>query len=264
MTAPRKPARKRSPLEKELDAIYKKEARLARAAQKAVPPRWKTELEQRVPEKARHGLERAFAKAFALVFDKGTAVIERTYDRRELELAQADRLRAAQDGGGRKELRRLQKPLPLAELALTTAEGVGLGALGIGLPDVVLFVGMLLKGIYQTALHYGFSYDTPAERLFILSMMEAALTSGSAFGEADERVERLLHAPYAPSTEELSAQTRRTADAFAMELLALKFIQGLPLVGALGGAADPVYYHMILRYVDLKYHKRCLLTAKAL
>ena len=28
---------------------------------------------------------------------------------------------------------------------------MGLGLLGIGLPDIVLFVGMLLKGVYETA-----------------------------------------------------------------------------------------------------------------
>lgn len=43
-----------------------------------------------------------------------------------------------------------------------------------------------------------------------------------------------------------------------MDMLVLKFIQGLPLVGALGGAANPVYYRRVLNYVQLKYHKRYL------
>ena len=30
------------------------------------------------------------------------------------------------------------------------------------------------------------------------------------------------------------------------------------LVGVLGGAANPVYYHRVMRYVQLKYHKRYL------
>ena len=38
----------------------------------------------------------------------------------------------------------------------------------------------------------------------------------------------------------------------------MKFVQGIPVVGVLGGAANPVYYRKILRYVQLKYRKRYL------
>ena len=62
----------------------------------------------------------------------------------------------------------------------------------------------------------------------------------------------------APTGEELDRQLRQTAQTFALDMLALKFIQGLPLVGVLGGAANPVYYHRVMRYVQLKYHKRYL------
>lgn len=43
-----------------------------------------------------------------------------------------------------------------------------------------------------------------------------------------------------------------------MDMLLLKFVQGLPLVGVLGGAGNPVYYRRVLRYVALKYRKRYL------
>ena len=52
---------------------------------------------------------------------------------------------------------------------------------------------------------------------------------------------------------------RRTAKAFAVDMLLLKFIQGLPVVGVLGGAANPVYYRRIMKYVQLKYRKRYLI-----
>ena len=42
-------------------------------------------------------------------------------------------------------------------------------------------------------------------------------------------------------------------------MLLLKFVQGLPVIGVLGGAANPVYYRKILTYVQLKYKKRYLL-----
>ena len=47
-----------------------------------------------------------------------------------------------------------------------------------------------------------------------------------------------------------------------MDMLLLKFVQGLPLVGVLGGAGTPVYYRRVLRYVALKYRKRYLVQKR--
>ena len=63
-------------------------------------------------------------------------------------------------------------------MAVSTVEGVGLGILGIGLPDIVLFLSVILKGTYETALQYGFSYDTPEERMYILRLLETAMSKG--------------------------------------------------------------------------------------
>ena len=53
-----------------------------------------------------------------------------------------------------------------------------------------------------------------------------------------------------------------TADDFALDMLVLKFIQGLPVVGVVGGLSNPVYYNKIMEYIRLKYHKRYLLSKK--
>ena len=60
--------------------------------------------------------------------------------------------------------------------------------------------------------------------------------------------------------DELQAQIQKTGSAFAVDMLLLKFVQGFPLVGILGGAANPVYYNKVMRYVQLKYQKRYLLA----
>ena len=46
------------------------------------------------------------------------------------------------------------------------------------------------------------------------------------------------------------------------DMLVLKFIQGLPVVGIVGGLSNPVYFNKIMEYVRLKYHKRYLLNKK--
>ena len=57
----------------------------------------------------------------------------------------------------------------------------------------------------------------------------------------------------------LEEQIHETASVFAMDMLILKFIQGLPVVGIVGGVANPIYYKRVLNYVQLKYRKRYLL-----
>ena len=65
---------------------------------------------------------------------------------------------------------------------------------------------------------------------------------------------------YDDREDELKQQEKDTASVFAMDMLLLKFIQGLPVVGILGGAANPVYYKKVMKYVRLKYRKRYLLN----
>lgn len=65
-----------------------------------------------------------------------------------------------------------------------------------------------------------------------------------------------------PTEEEFQRQIRYTSDAFAMDMLLTKFIQGIPVVGIVGGLSNPLYYRTILSYVRLKYKKRYLLSKK--
>ena len=58
----------------------------------------------------------------------------------------------------------------------------------------------------------------------------------------------------------MKEQLQRTADAFAVDMLVSKFIQGIPVVGMVGGLTNPLYYRKTQHYVRLKYQKRFLLT----
>ena len=144
-------------------------------------------------------------------------------------------------------------------MALTTAEGIGLGALGIGLPDLVIFIGVLLRGVYETALRYGYDYESRTEQLLILCMMQASLSSGEEFERLHREIGERIAEPQSEVTEaDFEEQIRKTAKTFATDMLLMKFIQGLPVVGILGGAANPVYYKKVLHYVQMCYHKRYL------
>ena len=75
-------------------------------------------------------------------------------------------------------------------------------------------------------------------------------------------VEELIRNPGEPDFDAVQTQIGITADDFALDMLVLKFIQGLPVVGVVGGLSNPVYFNKIMEYVRLKYHKRYLLNKK--
>lgn len=253
-------------LNKELLTVEKQEKKMAQAALNVKPAAWKQDLQSRIPAKVYSGLESAFCKAFALVFNQGRTIIEKGYKKEAIQADYAIRDFAVQVKGSRKELKQMNKSVRqtgLLNLAMTTAEGVALGAVGIGIPDIALFMGTLLKGIYETALSYGYDYENRHEQILILKMMQTALSTGEDWSERNAEIDEMLMMETVGVTQEYFAdQMRETAAIFAMDMLLLKFIQGLPVVGILGGAANPVYYSKIMKYVHLKYRKRYLLKQK--
>lgn len=248
---------------RELLKIRSQEKELEQAAMGVKAVSWKELLEKKIPEKVSSGLESAFCTGFSLVFQQGRKLIEKTYKKEELQRHHALRDWKVKTAGSRTELREMDRSARKTDnrnMAATTAEGIALGALGIGLPDIVLFLSTLLKGIYETAIHYGFDYTTPGEQYLILKMMSASLKKGKDWVWNNNAVDKLIGSELPEiSEEQFQTQLRKTAADFAMDMLLLKFIQGMPVVGFLGGAANPVYYQKIMRYVQLKYKKRYLL-----
>lgn len=254
-------------IEKELKKIEKAENRMRIRAEKNAEPVWKRRLEEKVPEKVMDGLQKAFSKAFYLIFEKGVDMIEKTYDKETLEKEFLIRDYAFELMGGRKEIRQLKKDIAGNRAAITlgsAVEGIGLGIFGIGMPDIVIWLGVLLRSIYETALRHGYNYESTEEKLFILKMMEASLQYGNTWVSANEDVDDYIcqNTHVIPAEKELEEQIEKTATAFATDMLVMKFIQGIPVIGIIGGAANPVYYQKVMRYVQLKYRKRYLLSKK--
>lgn len=269
--------------------IEKEWKQLLRAEQnfmsRNMPPRtagWQDKVAKYVPEKLEGTLNTAFYKAFELIFDKGTGIIEKTYQREKKEQNYKINAYAADVRNTRWSLRAFGREAKASKnfnMAVSAVEGVGMGILGMGIPDIPLFLAVLLKSIYEIALSYGFSYDTEQEQIFILKLIETALSHDEALAkgnmelnlwmqgkksevvisETGERheveVEQAMSRRFDTSREE---QIKRTSDALAKELLYLKFVQGLPVVGVVGGLSDMVYQKKIGDYAAMKYKRRFL------
>ena len=222
-------------------------------------------IEEKIPEKLEATLDAAFYKAFFLIFEKGTGVIEKTFKGEELQLEfQVNDFRVDKKPTKRslQKLEAVGKKSKLLNYAVTTVEGIGLGALGVGIPDIPVFLSMLLKGMYEMAASYGYDYNKKEEQILILRMITAGLADGAEKRKADQMVEEWLG--FVPTTEALAfeEEIKRASKALSDAMLMAKFIQGLPIVGAAGGMSNPVVYQKISQYASLKYKKRYLASKR--
>lgn len=253
--------RKTDAVKRALESAEKKQARYLEKRAEEKKPGLGDALGEKIPEKVQAALDKAFAGAFRLIFEKGTGVIEKTYHRDELEQTHQIQNYAVQVRHNRRALRDISRTASRtgrANLAISGLSGVGMGLLGLGLPDIPVFTGLLLKNVYQIALRYGFGYESEDERLFILLVVQGGLLRGEALRQTDALLDRCIREGAFAEELELEAEIDKTAALFSRELLYMKFLQGVPLVGAIGGACDPVYLSKITRYANLKYEQRYL------
>ena len=205
-------------------------------------------LSKYIPDSLEKTLHSAFREAFRLIFDKGTGVIVKTFNE--------DKVRAS--GGTEAEAQRQW----MTDILMTSVEGAGLGLIGVGVPDIAVFTGMLLRSVYQTAASYQFEYASKTEQVFILKLIEGALARGRQAEKLSAEVDELMHRI---DTEDyhhygnINKEIEAAAGALSAETLYLKFVQTIPIVGIAGGLSNPIYLNKVKNYADVKYHKRRLL-----
>lgn len=253
---------KKSPFDKEWELLQKREMKFLKAREDKKESLLNQKLAEKVPEKLQVTLDSAFEKAFNLIFEKGTGVIEKTYRREELEKTFEINKFTDEKRQTRKSLKTFSKQAGKAgnkNLLLSGVSGIGMGVLGIGIPDIPIFTGMVLKNIYEIALSYGYSYDSEEEQYFILMLIEGAVSYGDKMLEINSAVDEFIESRRLPMYYGRQQQIQETAGALSKELLYMKFLQGIPLVGAVGGVYDVVYMKQINEYAKLKYQKRFLM-----
>lgn len=256
--------KRQTPWEKEWDKLMVQEERFLSAKPPRAAATLNGKLEKYVPEKLQATLDVAFYKAFQFIFTKGTGVIEKTYDKDKRSIDYQIRSYAADLKGNQKSLSVFRKKAGVVRtvnLAASAVEGVGLGVLGIGLADIPLFTGMILKSVYEIAINYGFSYDTEPEQVFLLKVIETAVLDENQRRNEDTELNLWSQEPLTFSGS-IDNQVRRTATALSEELLYMKFLQGIPIVGAVGGLSDVQCLKTITTYANLKYQRRFLQKKK--
>lgn len=239
--------------------------------------KWVKFVEKKVPDTLQNTLEAAFNKAFVAVFDKGAALIEKTYNKeKQQDLYRENERTLDKEAFDQKSVKRFErqaKRTVVKNLAITSVEGVGMGLFGVGLPDIPVFVSVLLKSIYEIAISYGFEYTTDKEKLFILKLIDTSLKSGYILREKDEELNKLIERYNREEKEpgtvddmaefvtelQIIRQIDDSAKSLSHELLYGKFVQSMTFVGVVGGTADFTCLKRVTEYARLKYKRRFLL-----
>lgn len=250
---------KKTPMEAELAKLEKQETRFLEKRKDKKDSFLNQKLEEKVPAGMQDKLDAAFAKAFQLVFEKGTGIIEKTYNKEKLEQEYEINQFATETKQNRKALKAFSKKAGKSgavNLALSGASGIGLGLLGVGIPDIPLFTGMILKQVYETALNYGFEYESEQEKYFILKIIQGSVTYGESLVEIDDQLNLYMKEEQIPEDTDMKQVIEETAGCLSKELLYMKFLQGIPVAGAVGGAYDAIYMKRIAEYSEMKYRRR--------
>lgn len=256
---------KQTPFQKEWSGLIKQETAYLEKRMEKTDSKFNQFLAGKVPPRLQGTLDKAFSKAFYTVFDKGTGVIEKTYKKEEIRKQYQINDYVAGLRDTRKSLKAFSKKASGSSninLAISSVSGVGLGVLGIGIPDIVVFTGLVLKSVYEIALNYGYDYENEDEKRFILLIIQGALTYGKEMQEINGRVNAYIENEKHVAVGTFEECIEAAAGCMSKELLYMKFLQGIPVVGAVGGAYDAIYMKQIVKYAELKYRRRFLTNRK--
>ncbi len=220
-------------------------------------------IEAKIPAKLVDTMDAAFYRAFQILFEKGTGLLRLTIAEKKLRADRFIREYYLKETPDAKRVESFHKSARLGGVAATilaTLEGCAMGLFGMGLPDIPILMSLLLRTVYQTALRYGFRYDSQIERYFILLLLSAALAKGSERKEYSLKADQVGRAIARGErfSFNLDEQMRETSKALARSMLVAKFIQGTSIVGVVGGISNFSASRRVANMANLKYQKRFL------
>jgi len=255
--------KKKSPWEREYQEVWRQEQWFLR--QYDAPPKSAItkKLDDLAPALLLDTLHTGFAKAFTLLFEQGSNLIAKSGNlsaRRKAYQTKKSAVDREENRGNLQAFARTANRAGHANLLVSGASGIGMGAFGFMLPDIPLFTSLVLKSVYETAENYGFPWEN--DRLYVLRVIEAALSCGSDLQERNRALDAYAQTGVWSNSADLKSQADATARALSEALLYSKVLQNIPVVGAVGGAGDAVCMHRIQRYASIKYHKRFLIRQR--
>lgn len=223
----------------------------------------KEKIEEKIPEKMIDTFQKAFEKGFYYVFEKGTFIIEKSYNSEKLKNEADINEYILSKRVNNKNLNRIDKAVKkgvIINKSITTAEGTVLGAFGIGLPDIPVFLSIILRTVYEICLNYGFTYDSDEEKAFILNIICASINKTSEKIIYSNEIDRIGYSidKGINSNIDLNNMIKITSMNLSENILFSKVIQGIPIVGVYGAISNFRIISDLSEVASIKYKKRFL------
>lgn len=223
----------------------------------------KETIESKIPKKMTETLKTAFEKGFYFVFEKGTLIIEKSYNSEKIKEESEINEYIFNKRKNKKNLKRFDKSVNKSAIlnsGITGVEGFALGFLGIGLPDIPVFISVILKNIYEISLKYGFDYKNEKEKIFILNLITLSVCNSEERELYSKKLDKIGENidNGIPLTLDFDSEIKVASDHLVEKMLVSKFIQGIPLVGALGGITNIKLLNRISNAAKIKYKKRMI------
>jgi len=253
-------------IKKNLNILEKKEQKILNTKQNIIDEKLEPfvdKVESIVPDSLRGTLDTGFYKAFQLIFENGTKYIEKLYNKKKIQYNHNVNDFILTKNVDKKSMRRMDKHAQQSKfinISISTLEGAGLGLLGMGLPDIPLFVAMILKTIYEISLSYGYIYELEDEKVYVLNLICAALSKGETqlnynlhVDEISYKIDNNIDFDY-----DMDKEIIKASKILSDSMLTSKFVQGIPLVGVIGSITNYKVINKISKYSSIKYKKRYL------
>lgn len=225
----------------------------------------KNKIETKIPLKVKIALDAAFYKGFIIVFEKGTSYIEKTYSKEKAQMEYDINNYAMDKKINNKHIRKISRRANYSKTinsSISVLEGGVLGFLGIGLPDIPLFIAVIMKTIYEIALSYGYDYKTEKEKIYIMLLICVAVTNEDRQRQFNTELNKLQNSIDADEDMKLllTDYIKIAADSLSYAMLTAKFIQSIPIVGAVGSIVNYNIINKISKTASIKYKKRYLIN----
>lgn len=227
-------------------------------------------IASRIPKQMDELFQKAFESGFSFLFEKGTPLIEKSYQTENAAMKYEINQFILEKSFSKKNLRRFRHQANrsiMKNQVLSSIEGSVLGFFGIGLPDIPIFLSLILKSIYEIALSYGFEYHTRVEQMYIMSVLCASLTSDDEqrmFAKQCDLIGSYIDENIQYLNYNIDEMIKVTSRKLASQVVFSKFIQGLPVVGISGGISNLSLLSKITGMANIKYQKRFLVRTQKL
>lgn len=223
----------------------------------------RSKVESNIPDKVTDLINKTFEKGFYYIFEKGTSIIEKSYDVNEMKIeADVNKYRLSKEISS-KNLRIIDKGVNKGKVisqGISAVEGSALGFLGVGMPDIPVFISVILRMIYEISIKYGFDYKDDKEKILILNIICFGISDRKhkeKYSKNCDEICRLIDNDHKDDIKiELDDMIKETSKNLVDTLLVSKFIQGIPFVGTIGGVVNYMVLSDISKAAKIKYKKR--------